>query len=209
MSRGLPYDSAPGARLRAAPSPRSCAGWAYRTSAQHRARRDRPVRRLRREQASRSSASWRSTATTSTRSTRALVPYDLMTAARDAWDETHQRRPRARLPQRPGHRAGADRHHRLHDGLRHHRHRAGHRARQVQAPGRRRHAQDRQQHGRRGAGQARLRRGRSARRIVEYIDAKDTIEGAPGPQGRAPAGVRLRLPRANGTRSIHYMGHIR
>ena len=43
-----------------------------------------------------------------------------------------------RLPQRAGDRAGADRHDRLHDGLRHDRRRAGHRARQVQEAGRRR-----------------------------------------------------------------------
>ena len=49
-----------------------------------------------------------------------------------------------RLPQRAGHRAGADRHHRLHDGLRHHRRRARHRAREVQEAGRRRHDEDRQ-----------------------------------------------------------------
>ena len=31
--------------------------------------------------------------------------------------------------------------------------------------------------------------------IIDYVDREETIEGAPGPQGRAPAGVRLRLPR--------------
>ena len=50
----------------------------------------------------------------------------------------------ARLPQRPGDRARADRHHRLHDGLRHHRRRAGHRAGEVQEAGRRRVDEDRQ-----------------------------------------------------------------
>ena len=50
----------------------------------------------------------------------------------------------ARLQERPGHRPRADRHDRLHDGLRHDRRRAGPRARQVQEARRRRHDQDRQ-----------------------------------------------------------------
>jgi ribonucleoside-diphosphate reductase alpha chain len=37
--------------------------------------------------------------------------------------------------------------------------------------------------------------------IVAYIDEHETIEGAPAPEGRAPAGLRLRLQAANGTRS--------
>ena len=32
--------------------------------------------------------------------------------------------------------------------------------------------------------------------ILRYIDEKETIEGAPAPQGRAPRGLRLRLPAA-------------
>jgi len=46
-----------------------------------------------------------------------------------------------RLPQRPGVAARSDRHHRLHDGLRHHRHRARLLAGQVQEAGRRRSMQ--------------------------------------------------------------------
>ena len=56
----------------------------------------------------------------------------------------HRARRAARLPQRAGDRARADRHHRLHDGLRHDRRRAGHRARQVQEARRRRVDEDRQ-----------------------------------------------------------------
>ena len=37
--------------------------------------------------------------------------------------------------------------------------------------------------------------------IVEYIDREETIEGAPGPAGRAPAGLRLRLPRRRTARA--------
>ena len=56
-------------------------------------------------------------------------------------------RHRPRLPQRPGHRAGPHRDHRVHDGLRHHRHRARHRAHQVQEARRRGLPQDRQPDG--------------------------------------------------------------
>ena len=37
--------------------------------------------------------------------------------------------------------------------------------------------------------------------IVEYIDEHDTIEGAPAPEGRAPAGLRLRLQGGAGQRA--------
>ena len=56
-----------------------------------------------------------------------------------------QGRPK-RLPQCTGHRAGADRHDRVPDGLRHDRHRAGHRVGEVQAARRRRDAEDREPH---------------------------------------------------------------
>ena len=62
----------------------------------------------------------------------------------------------ARLPQRAGDRARADRHDRVHDGLRYHRHRARHRAHQVQEARRRGLPQDRQPDGPGGAAQARL-----------------------------------------------------
>ena len=68
----------------------------------------------------------------------------------------------ARLPQRAGHRARADRHHRPADGLRHDRHRARLRAREVQEARRRRLLQDRQPVGARGAQAPRLRRGAGA-----------------------------------------------
>ena len=73
-------------------------------------------------------------------------------------------RQESRLPQRPGDRARAHRHHRLHDGLRHDRHRAGHRAHQVQEAGRRRLPQDRQPDGPGRAAQARLRAPSRSRR---------------------------------------------
>ena len=103
----------------------------------------------------------------------------------------------ARLSQRAGHRARAHRHHRLHDGLRHHRHRARPRAGEVQEAGRRRHDQDRQQHRARGAVQAGLHHDQ-ADAIVSYIDATGTIEGAPACQRRAPRRVRLLLQAGEG-----------
>ena len=89
-------------------------------------------------------------------------------------------------------RARADRHHRLHDGLRHHRHRAGHRARQVQEARRRRDDQDRQPDGpealqRLGYSEA---PGQGDRRL--HRRERDH-RGRAGPQAGAPAGVRLRL----------------
>ncbi len=63
---------------------------------------------------------------------------------------------RARLQERSGDRPRADRHDRVHDGLRHDRRRAGHRAGQVQEARRWRLPEDREQHGADGAREARL-----------------------------------------------------
>ncbi|MGC4083256.1 MAG: hypothetical protein QM736_14390 [Vicinamibacterales bacterium] len=60
------------------------------------------------------------------------------------------------IPERAGDRARADRHHRLHDGLRHHGGRAGHRPGEVQEARGRRHDEDRQQDGPHGAQEARV-----------------------------------------------------
>ncbi len=101
----------------------------------------------------------------------------------------------ARLQERPGHGARADRHDRLHDGLRHDRRRAGPRARQVQEARRRRDDQDRQPDRAAGA---------EAPGLLDRLDQRDRglrrREGhdrgrAELPAG-APAGVRLRVPRA-------------
>ena len=45
--------------------------------------------------------------------------------------------------------------------------------------------------------------------IVEYIDREETIEGAPGLQEEHLPVFDCAFRAANGTRSIHYMGHIR
>ena len=79
----------------------------------------------------------------------------------------HQDRREGGLPQRPGKCVGTDRHHRLHDGLRHHGHRARLLAGEVQEARRRRVDADRQPDDPAGAAQAGLRRGddRGDRRV--------------------------------------------
>ncbi len=103
-------------------------------------------------------------------------------------------RPRrsVRLPQRAGHAARAHGHHRVHDGLRHHRHRARHRAGQVQEAGRRGLSQDRQpdRAGRAAHAWIRLAPGRGDRSLRQR--ARDD-RGRAEPQAGAPAGLRLRV----------------
>ena len=140
-----------------APTParsrRSCRGWAYRTSADIARDVTGPFDGYAGEPRAVPRRHGEAPRARSTRSTRRYVPAELMDGgARRLGPDAVEIGKELRLPQRPGDGAGADGHHRLHDGLRHHRHRAGHRARQVQAPRRRRHDQDRQQHGHRGAG---------------------------------------------------------
>ena len=193
MSRSLPYDSEPGRAYAAAITALMC-GEAYKTVGAG-SRPTRPARsRATPTTRPRSSRSCASTAPRVDRIDAALVPYELMQAARDAWDDAIELGQQVRLPQRPDDRARADRHDRVPHGLRHHRRRARHRDRQVQAPRRRRPAQDRQPHRPRGAAPSSATPTRRSRRSSRYIDANDTIEGAPAPQGRAPAGVRLRVP---------------
>ena len=115
--------------------------------------------------------------------------------------------PRARLSQQPGDGAGPHRHDRLHDGLRHHGHRAGHRAGEVQAARRRRDAQDRQPDGARGPAQARLRRAGDPG-ILDFIDARDTIEGAPGLKDEHLPVFDCAFAPPQGGRSIHFRGHL-
>ena len=106
-----------------------------------------------------------------------------------------------RLQERPGQRARADRHDRLHDGLRHHRRGARHRPREVQEAGGRRPAQDREQHRADGAAQARLRRvpHRGHRRVRRRAGdhrrgagalAASTCRSSTAPSARGTACVR-------------------
>ena len=105
-------------------------------------------------------------------------------------------RPRrgARLPERTGDGARADRDDQLHDGLRHDRRRARLLARQVEEARRRRRDHDRQQDGLRRARQAGLRaergrRGRRVRRRAQHRRRRAVREE------RALPGVRLRRRR--------------
>ena len=156
MSRGLPYDS-DGGRDMAAAITAVMTGEAYAQSA--RVARDHggpfegyeknrePFLRVMRKHRNAIKAI-----------DRTNVPKDLFDGGAGGVGRRGRDRRAARLPQCAGHRARADRHHRLHDGLRHDRRRAGHRARQVQEAGGRRADEDRQRHGADGARQARLLR---------------------------------------------------
>ena len=151
MSLGLPYDSDAG-RAYAAAVTALMSGEAYLQSAASRS--NRPIRRLRAQPR----ADARVVLSHRVRRTRSTshVPLDLLTAAREAWDETCVGS-EARVSQFSNHGAGTDRDHRLHDGLRYHRRRARYRPDQVQKAGGRRPAQDRQQHGAAGAQASGLR----------------------------------------------------
>ena len=144
MARGLPYDSDEG-RAYAAAITAIMTGRAYRKSAEMAGRigafdeydknSDAMLRVIRKHRAAVANID------------AAVVPDEMMLSARKAWDEALAAGRGERLPQRAGHRAGADRHHQLHDGLRHHRRRARLLAGQVEEAGRRRRHHDRQPDG--------------------------------------------------------------
>ena len=137
------------------------------------------------------------------------VPSDLYAAAKGVVGRCGGARRAVRLPQRAGDRARADRHHRLHDGLRHDRRRAGHRARQVQEAGRRRADEDRQPDRADGAAASSATRQPQVDAIVDYIDENETIEGAPALKDSHLPVFDCAFKAAKGQRSIHYMGHIK
>ncbi len=125
----------------------------------------------------------------------------------------------ARLPQRAGHRARAHRHHRLPDGLRHHRHRARHRAGEIQAARRRRHVEDRQPTAcptRSDASVTRRRRSRRSSRTSRSTTPSKTSTDDDGDDHRqrpeARASRRCSTARSRPTaaqRSIHYTAHLK
>ena len=106
-----------------------------------------------------------------------------------------QARREERLPQRPGVGARPDRHHRLHDGLRHDRHRAGLLAGQVQEARRRRLDADRQPDHPAGAAEDGLHRrdDRGDRRVHRRQGPRHR---RPRPEARALRGLRHRDGRA-------------
>ena len=74
----------------------------------------------------------------------------------------------------------------------------------------RRHAGRAREAGFNAAAVPRLHRRSRSTRPTTTICGRMTVEGAPAPRGRAPAGVRLRQPlRTKGTRFIAPMGHVR
>ena len=98
-----------------------------------------------------------------------------------------------------------DRHHRLHDGLRHHRHRAGLLAGQVQEAGRRRLDADRQPDHPAGAEEARLHRARRSRRSSSTSPSTATSSTPPACR---PEHYEV-FDTAMGARAIKPMGHVR
>ena len=110
----------------------------------------------------------------------------------------------ARLPQRAGDGAGADRDDQLPDGLRHDRDRARLLAGQVQGAGRRRPDDDRQQLGAAGAAKRSATRSRRSSQINAHIAEKNTIVGAPGLKDEHLPVFDV----AVGERAISHTGHI-
>ena len=96
----------------------------------------------------------------------------------------------ARLPQRAGDGARADRHHRSLDGLRHDGHRARLRAREVQEARRRRLLQDRQPVGARGARSASATRRPRCRRSSRTCRGTNTLLGRAARQPRDAASAK-------------------
>ena len=122
------------------------------------------------------------------------VPAELAEGAEGRLGRGPRVRQGARLQERPGHGPRAHRHDRLHDGLRHDRRRARPRARQVQEARRRRHDQDRQQHRPAGFEAPRLH-GRPDQRHRGLRGREGDHRGCARLQARAPARLRLRVPR--------------
>ena len=191
MSRGLPYDSDARPRLRRRRSPRSCTarlspsrrGWRATTAVRSPATRrtaSRCMRVMRKHRAALKDID------------RTHVPKDLLRGGQDGVGRSHRAGRAARLPQRAGDRARADRHDRLHDGLRHDRRRAGHRAGQVQEARRRRDDEDRQPDRADGAEEARLQPAADQGDHRVHRRERDD-RGRAAHQGAAPRGVRLRV----------------
>ena len=168
-----------GARSPAALTAIMC-GHAYRASAEM-AGGEGAVRRLREEpraDAARDAHAPRRGVRRSIARRRARADARTSAACED-WDDGGAPRRGARLPQRAGDRARADRDDRSADGLRHDRHRAGLRAREVQEARRRRLLQDRQPVRARARSGASATREREVQEIVAYISGTNTLLAAP------------------------------
>ena len=117
----------------------------------------------------------------------------------------HQDRREERLPQRAGLGARADRHHRLHDGLRHHRHRARLLAGEVQEARRRRLDADRQPDDPAGAAPGWATPRRPSRRSSSTSPSNGHVIDAPGLRQEHYEVFDC----AMGERAIAPMGHVR
>ena len=136
------------------------------------------------------------------------IPSDMYQAAKKCWEEAYELGKEAGFRNGADHRDRAHRHHRIHDGLRYDRHRAGSGAGEIQEAGRRRRDQDRQQH--RAAALIKLGyTPEQVEAIVSHIDSTGTIEGAPGLKNEHLPVFDCSFRPQNGTRSIHYMGHLK
>ena len=206
MSRGLPYDSDAG-RDYAAALTAMMTGEAYAQSARiardqggpftgYEKNREPFLRVMRKHRDSMRDVNARN------------VPSDLYQAREGVVGRCRRTGRAAWLPQRAGDRARADRHHRLHDGLRHDRCGAGHRARQVQEARRRRHDEDRQPDRADGAQEARLHAGAGRRDHQLHQRAGDHRRRAGLKDSHLPV-FDCAFKAAKGQRSIHYMGHIK
>ena len=133
------------------------------------------------------------------------MPAELLGAAQQAWDEACELGEAVRRPQLPGHGAGAHRHHRPDDGLRHHRHRARPRPVQDEEAGRRRHDDHRQPDRARGrcAGSAtppsRSTRSSPTSTSTSRSSARRTSRPSTSPVFAC----------SMGDNAIHYSGHVR
>jgi ribonucleoside-diphosphate reductase alpha chain len=187
MSLGVPYDSREGARSPRR-SPPSCAATPTRRARRWPASKGPfPAYAKNREPMLRVMRMHRDAAYAIDRDAcphGRLYRRPLSSACED-WDDA-VRSAKARVPQRAGHRARADGHHRPAHGLRHDRHRARLRAREVQEARRRRVLQDRQPDGAaalaprlqraRGAGDRRLHLGHQHAARAPHINRRTLKE---------------------------------
>ena len=165
MARGLPYDSDEG-RAYAAAITALMTGRAYRKSAEIASRMG-PFAGYQVNRAPMIGVIAKHRAAVGNIENDDVVPADLLDRLPQGVGRRAEPRRGARLPQRAGDRARADRDDQLHDGLRHDGRRAGLLARQVEEARRRRRDHDREQDGAGRPREARLRaaRGRGDRRV--------------------------------------------
>ena len=192
MARGLPYDSDEG-RAYAAAITALMTGRAYRKSAEIASRMG-PFAGYQVNRAPMIGVIAKHRASVGNIENSDVVPADLLTACRKVVGRRAEPRRGARLPQRAGDRARADRDDQLHDGLRHDGRRAGLLARQVEAARRRRRDHDREQDGVRRPREARLRAARGGRDRRVHRRAQHRRRRAVRQDGALPR-VRLRRRR--------------